>query len=63
MTAACATLASVTDVDPSTARGAPTGAPALSAEDLVRLTGGRLLATCGQHGQRGGEDGAADAEA
>jgi UDP-N-acetylmuramoyl-tripeptide--D-alanyl-D-alanine ligase len=37
------TLAAVSDVDPS--RGTPTDAsPALSVDDLVRLTGGRLLA-------------------
>jgi UDP-N-acetylmuramoyl-tripeptide--D-alanyl-D-alanine ligase len=34
----------VTDVDPSTAGAGPSSTPALSAEDLVRLTGGRLLA-------------------
>jgi UDP-N-acetylmuramoyl-tripeptide--D-alanyl-D-alanine ligase len=44
VTAPCATLAPVTDVEPSTlAPGAP-GAPSLSSDDLVRLTGGRLLA-------------------
>ena len=47
MTAACATLASVTDVDPSTpvpgqSPGQSQG-PAFTADDLVRLTGGRLL--------------------
>ncbi len=44
MTAPYATLASVTDVDPSTL--APGGAvtPSLSSDDLARLTGGRLLA-------------------
>ena len=34
----------MTDVDPSTAAPGPSRAPALSADDLVRLTGGRLLA-------------------
>ncbi len=38
-----ATLASVTD-DPSTQGPGPDPAPALSADDLARLTGGRLLA-------------------
>jgi UDP-N-acetylmuramoyl-tripeptide--D-alanyl-D-alanine ligase len=38
-----ATLAAVSDVDPST-RTPTDAAPALSADDLVRLTGGRLLA-------------------
>ena len=42
--AACATLASVTDVDPSTPAPGQSPAPALTADDLVRLTGGRLLA-------------------
>jgi len=47
VTAACATLASVTDVDPSTpvpgqSPGQSQG-PAFTADDLVRLTGGRLL--------------------
>ena len=45
VTAGYATLAPVTDVDPSTpARRAGPGEPALTADDLVRLTGGRLLA-------------------
>jgi UDP-N-acetylmuramoyl-tripeptide--D-alanyl-D-alanine ligase len=44
VTRACATLAFVTDVDPSTVGRGPSGAPALGADDLVRLTGGRLLA-------------------
>ena len=44
MTAACATLAGVTDVDPSTPVPGQSPAPALTADDLVRLTGGRLLA-------------------
>ena len=44
MTAACATLASVTDVDPSTPAAGQVPGPALTADDLVRLTGGRLLA-------------------
>ena len=41
---ACATLASVTDVDPSTPVPGQSPAPAFTADDLVRLTGGRLLA-------------------
>ena len=44
MTAACATLAGVTDVDASTPVPGQPPAPAFTAEDLVRLTGGRLLA-------------------
>ena len=44
MTAACATLPSVTDVDPSTQVPGLSPAPAFNADDLVRLTGGRLLA-------------------
>ena len=44
VTAACATLPTVTDVDPSTRAQGPVPAPALTADDLVRLTGGRLLA-------------------
>ncbi len=44
MSRAYATLATVTDVEPSTAGAGPSSSPALSAEDLVRLTGGRLLA-------------------
>ena len=43
MTAACATLAGVTDVDASTPVPGQSPAPAFTAEDLVRLTGGRLL--------------------
>ncbi len=39
-----ATLASVTDVDPSTPAPSDAAAPALTVDDLVRLTGGRLLA-------------------
>jgi UDP-N-acetylmuramoyl-tripeptide--D-alanyl-D-alanine ligase len=39
-----ATLASVTDVDPSTSASGHAPGPALTADDLVRLTGGRLLA-------------------
>lgn len=43
MSGSYGTLAAVSDVDPS--RGTPTDAsPALSVDDLVRLTGGRLLA-------------------
>jgi UDP-N-acetylmuramoyl-tripeptide--D-alanyl-D-alanine ligase len=41
---AYATLASVTDVDPSTPVPGQAPVPAFSADDLVRLTGGRLLA-------------------
>ena len=44
MTGPYATLASVTDVDPSTAAAGPSSSPSLSADDLVRLTGGRLIA-------------------
>ena len=44
MTAACATLATVTDVDPSTQVPGRSPVLALTADDLVRLTGGRLLA-------------------
>ena len=44
MTPACATLATVTDVDPSTPVPGRSPAPAFTADDLVRLTGGRLLA-------------------
>ncbi len=44
MTAPCATLASVTDVEPSTVAPGASGTPGLSADDLARLTGGRLLA-------------------
>ena len=42
MTAPCATLSAVTDVEPSPRDELP--APALTADDLVRLTGGRLVA-------------------
>lgn len=38
------TLATVTDVDPSTPTPRDAGAPKLTADDLVRATGGRLLA-------------------
>jgi UDP-N-acetylmuramoyl-tripeptide--D-alanyl-D-alanine ligase len=44
VTAAYATLASVTDVDPSSVVPGDPSAPALTADELVRLTGGRLLA-------------------
>jgi UDP-N-acetylmuramoyl-tripeptide--D-alanyl-D-alanine ligase len=44
VTRAYATLATVTDVEPSTQVPGPAPAPALTADDLVRLTGGRLLA-------------------
>jgi UDP-N-acetylmuramoyl-tripeptide--D-alanyl-D-alanine ligase len=39
-----ATLPRVTDVDPSTPAPPDAAAPALAADDLLRLTGGRLLA-------------------
>jgi UDP-N-acetylmuramoyl-tripeptide--D-alanyl-D-alanine ligase len=39
-----ATLAAVTDVDPSTSAPRHAPGPAFTADDLVRLTGGRLLA-------------------
>ena len=44
MIAGYATLAPVTDVDPSSPASGPSPRPALTADDLVRLTGGRLLA-------------------
>jgi len=44
VTPACATLAPVTDVDPSTPVPGRSPVPAFTADDLVRLTGGRLLA-------------------
>ena len=44
MTAASGTLAAVTDAQPSTRAGAPSSTAALTAEELVRLTGGRLVA-------------------
>jgi UDP-N-acetylmuramoyl-tripeptide--D-alanyl-D-alanine ligase len=43
VTVGYAKLASVTDVDPSSPAGGSHGTPALTADDLVRLTGGRLL--------------------
>ncbi len=43
MTAGCATLAIVTDVDASTPVPGRSPEPALTADDLIRLTGGRLL--------------------
>jgi UDP-N-acetylmuramoyl-tripeptide--D-alanyl-D-alanine ligase len=43
VTAPCATLASVTDVDASTPDAGQVPGPALTVDDLVRLTGGRLL--------------------
>ncbi len=43
MIAPCATLASVTDLDPSSPDPGRSGGPAFSADDLVRLTGGRPL--------------------
>ena len=48
MTAPCATLAAVTDVDPSSLGPRDPSAPALTADDLARLTGGRLLARSGR---------------
>jgi len=44
VTGAYATLATVTDVDSSTPAPPDEAAPALTADDLLRLTGGRLLA-------------------
>lgn len=44
MTAPCATLASVTDVDPSTLAPGASETPSLNSDELARLTGGRLLA-------------------
>ena len=44
MTCACDRLGLVTDADPSTSTVEQPAATAFSAEDLVRLTGGRLLA-------------------
>ena len=44
MTSACDRLKLVTDADPSTSTVEQPAAIAFSAEDLVRLTGGRLLA-------------------
>jgi UDP-N-acetylmuramoyl-tripeptide--D-alanyl-D-alanine ligase len=44
VTAGYGTLATVTDVDPSTPAPGQGAALALTADDLVRLTGGRLLA-------------------
>ena len=44
MTAPYATLAPVTDVDPSSLAPGASGTPALDPDDLAALTGGRLLA-------------------
>jgi len=44
----CATLQSVTDVDPSTPVPGQPPAPAFTADDLAHLTGGRLLARSGR---------------
>ena len=44
MSSAYATLRTVTDVDPSTPAPSDAAAPALTPEDLLQLTGGRLLA-------------------
>ena len=43
MTAPCATLAPVTDAEPSTLAPGTAGSPSLGPDDLARLTGGRLL--------------------
>ena len=48
MSTACATLPSVTDVDPSTPVPGQPPAPAFTADDLAHLTGGRLLARSGR---------------
>jgi UDP-N-acetylmuramoyl-tripeptide--D-alanyl-D-alanine ligase len=45
VTTAYATLAPVTDVDPSSQGPGDPSTPAFSADDLARLTGGRLLAS------------------
>ena len=44
MTAPCATLAAVTDAEPSTLAPGEAGASSFGPDDLARLTGGRLLA-------------------
>ena len=44
MSGASVTLPTVTDVDPSTPAPPDAAAPALTPDDLLRLTGGRLLA-------------------
>ena len=44
MTGPYATLAPVTDVDPSTLASAALETPSLSADELAQLSGGRLLA-------------------
>ena len=43
MTGGCATLAAVTDVEPSPLRPGDGPAPAFTAEELSRITGGRLV--------------------
>ncbi len=43
MTAPCATLVTVTDVDPSTQAPGASDTPSLSSDELAGLTGGRLL--------------------
>lgn len=48
MSTACATLASVTDVDPSSPGSGDSSALTLTADDLARLTGGRLLSRSGR---------------
>ena len=48
MTAPCATLAPVTDVDPSTLAPDASEPPALDPDELAGLTGGRLLARSGR---------------
>jgi len=45
---ACATLPPVTDVDPSGSGPGDPSTPALTPDDLARLTGGRLLARSGR---------------
>lgn len=44
MSGACATLLPVTDVDPSSPARSHTEPPRLTADELVRLTGGRIVA-------------------
>ncbi len=44
MTGGCATLPRVTDVQPPAADGGDEPAPAMTAEELARITGGRLVA-------------------
>jgi UDP-N-acetylmuramoyl-tripeptide--D-alanyl-D-alanine ligase len=51
-----AKLAAVTDVDPSTSAPGLASGPAFTADDLVRLTGGRLLARSGRPVRGGAVD-------